>query len=124
MATEYIYFRNRKDYISFLSATLDESTNVYKWDTPVANDADAILLKFTSDNYTITDETTSLTTLKFTKEQQEAIVYWVKSLLIEDKDPKMAIWYRKQFAKKLSTNRANVYGGSPPPLPKKPYSAK
>lgn len=123
MSTEYVYFRDKKNYLSLLSAQLDNTTQQYIWKTPVANDTDAILIKYTSNDYTITNETINLDSLSFDEHQQEAIFYWVMAKLVEHRDPKLAIWYKKQFSKELSTSRSNKVG-TPQQIPRKPYAAR
>ena len=124
MSVEYVWFRDIKNYISFLSIQTDSVTGESAWKTPDAADTSAIIVKYTSNNITIADETTDLDTLGFSRNQQEAIIHWVMSRLKESSDPNFSIYHKRQFNIRLEQDKKNKKGRGNKPRVYKPYSLR
>lgn len=116
MAKEYAYYIEGNNL-----ALLEYDEEEGRWDSPSAAVTNGFIIEYTK---AITDPTTYSSSINVSREIAQAIVYYLKWKMVEDKDIKKAMDYRFKFYSKVRGESNRKVGSARRILPKKIWSVR
>ena len=116
MAKEYCYYIEANQI-----AMLEFDTENGRWDSPSEAVTNGFIVEYTKE---ITAPTTYTSSINVSRDLVSAIVYFLKSKMVEDKDPKMAQYNYGRFLAKVRSEYNRKTGVTPRVIPKKIFSVR
>jgi len=116
MAKEYCYYIEANQI-----AILEYDNEDGRWDSPSTAVTDGFIVEYTKE---ITAPTAYSSSISVSRNIVSAIVYFLKSKMVEDKDVKMARYYHNRFLAKVRSEYNRKTGVTPRVIPQKIFSVR
>jgi hypothetical protein len=116
MANQYCYYLQGNNI-----AILQYDSSEDRWDSPSESVTNGFILEFTR---TITDPSTHASSLAISREIAQAIVYYLKFKMVEDKDQRKSNEYYFKFLSKVRGEANRKTGTGRRVIPKQVYALR